>query len=233
MLHSIMFLRTTSRLEYFLFWNWIQFMWGHPADNTINMKVAHEASQHPISGSLINPWHTGPAHMQATLQNTSWFIPKHPKVLARYKCHTANNEYIYIARCYLGLFNILIRPEWKVRRVQSWLFFHYLTSYFTKSTQEISTNKIIHWYLPTRTNTGSTTHCTVIKPVFTISKTDNAAAAKSLQSCPTVCDPTDGSHQAPRSLGLSRQEHWSGLPFPSPLHESEKWKWSHSVVSDS
>ena len=31
-------------------------------------------------------------------------------------------------------------------------------------------------------------------------------------------------HQAPLSLGFSRQEHWSGLPFPSPMHESEKWK---------
>ena len=40
-------------------------------------------------------------------------------------------------------------------------------------------------------------------------------------------------HQAPPSMGFSRQEHWSGLPFPSPMHESEKWKWSHSVVSDS
>ena len=39
--------------------------------------------------------------------------------------------------------------------------------------------------------------------------------------------------QAPWSLGFSRQEHWSGLPFPSPMHESEKWKWSRSVVSDS
>ena len=29
------------------------------------------------------------------------------------------------------------------------------------------------------------------------------------------------SHQAPPSLGFSRQEHWSGLPFPSPMHESE------------
>ena len=28
-------------------------------------------------------------------------------------------------------------------------------------------------------------------------------------------------HQAPLSLGLSRQEHWSGLPFPSPMHESK------------
>ena len=28
-------------------------------------------------------------------------------------------------------------------------------------------------------------------------------------------------HQAPPSLGFSGQEHWSGLPFPSPVHESE------------
>ena len=40
-------------------------------------------------------------------------------------------------------------------------------------------------------------------------------------------------HQAPPSLGFSRQEHWSGLPFSSPMNESEKWKWSRSVVSDS
>ena len=107
------------------------------------------------------------------------------------------------------------------------------------------------------------------------------AAAKSLQSCPTLCDPIDGSpprspipgilqartlewvaisfsnawkwkvkvkslsrvwllatpwivaYQVPLSMGFSKQEYWSGLPFPSPMHESEKWKWSHSVVSDS
>ena len=45
--------------------------------------------------------------------------------------------------------------------------------------------------------------------------------------------PQTAAHQAPPSLGFSRQEHWSGLPFPSPVHESEKWKWSPSVVSDS
>ena len=60
-----------------------------------------------------------------------------------------------------------------------------------------------------------------------------AAAAKSLQSCPTLCDPIDSSPPGSPSLGFSRQEHWSGLPFPSPMHESEKWKGSHSVVSDS
>ena len=45
--------------------------------------------------------------------------------------------------------------------------------------------------------------------------------------------PEMAAHQAPPSLGFSRQKHWSGLPFPSPVHESETWKWSRSVVSDS
>ena len=34
--------------------------------------------------------------------------------------------------------------------------------------------------------------------------------------------PEMAAHQAPPSLGFSRQERWSGLPFPSPMHESEK-----------
>ena len=111
--------------------------------------------------------------------------------------------------------------------------------------------------------------------------TSYITAAKSLQSCPTLCDPMDCSlpgfsvhgilqartlewvaisfsnawkwkvkvkslscvwllatpwtaaYQASPSMGFSRQEHWSGLPFPSPMHESGKWKWSRSVVSDS
>ena len=43
--------------------------------------------------------------------------------------------------------------------------------------------------------------------------------------------PEMAAHQAPLSLGFSRQEHWSGLPFPSPMHESEKWKWKVKVKS--
>ena len=34
--------------------------------------------------------------------------------------------------------------------------------------------------------------------------------------------PSTAAYQAPLSLGFSRQEHWSGLAFPSPMHESEK-----------
>ena len=100
---------------------------------------------------------------------------------------------------------------------------------------------------------------------FLINDNDTAAAAaKSLQSCPTLCNPIDGSspgspvpgilqartlewvaisfsnagkwkvkvkslshvwlfvtpwtaaHQAPLSMGFSRQEYWSGVPLPSP-----------------
>ena len=51
---------------------------------------------------------------------------------------------------------------------------------------------------------------------------DCCCPAKSLQSCPMLCDPIDGSPPGSPSLGFSRQEHWSGLPFPSPMHESEK-----------
>ena len=42
-------------------------------------------------------------------------------------------------------------------------------------------------------------------------------------SCVRLCaTPLTAAHQAPPSFGFSRQEHWSGFPFPSPMHESEK-----------
>ena len=36
------------------------------------------------------------------------------------------------------------------------------------------------------------------------------------QSCTTLCNPMDCSHQAPVSMEFSRQESWSGLPLPPP-----------------
>ena len=41
--------------------------------------------------------------------------------------------------------------------------------------------------------------------------------------------PETAAHQALPPLGFSRQEHWSGLPSPSPMHESE----SESEVAQS
>ena len=48
---------------------------------------------------------------------------------------------------------------------------------------------------------------------------------KSPQLCPTLCSPIDGSPQAPWSLGFSRQEHWSGVPFANlfPLAAPGYW----------
>ena len=70
-------------------------------------------------------------------------------------------------------------------------------------------------------------HCTVlsrsvVSDSVLMTADDAAAAAKSLQSCLTLCTLIDVSSPALPSLGFSRQEHWSGLPFPSPMHESEK-----------
>ena len=49
-----------------------------------------------------------------------------------------------------------------------------------------------------------------------------AAAAKSLQSCPTLCDPKDGSPPGSAVPGILQARTLEWLPFPSPMHESEK-----------
>ena len=56
-----------------------------------------------------------------------------------------------------------------------------------------------------------------------------AAAAKSLQLCPTLCDPRDGSPQGSPVPGIlqARSVEWVAISF------SNAWKWSHSDVSDS
>ena len=59
------------------------------------------------------------------------------------------------------------------------------------------------------------------------------------QLCPTLCDPMDGIHQAPASMGFSRQEYWSGVPLPSltvklgvhKLASCSKDTPSHSAVA--
>ena len=66
-----------------------------------------------------------------------------------------------------------------------------------------------------------------------------AAAAKSLQSCLTLCDPIEGSPPSspiPGILQASTLEwgafsnSWNSFSIPSPMQESEKWKWSRSGV---
>ena len=59
---------------------------------------------------------------------------------------------------------------------------------------------------------------------FTSWATREAMCASAVQSCLTLCDPMDSSPQAPLFIGFSRQEYWSGVPFPSPTREA-----THSI----
>ena len=54
------------------------------------------------------------------------------------------------------------------------------------------------------------------------------------QSCPTLCNPWTVAYQAPPSVGFSRQECWSGLPFPSPrdLPDPGIEPWSPALQAD-
>ena len=54
----------------------------------------------------------------------------------------------------------------------------------------------------------------------------SCTCAKPLQSCLTLGNPWIVAHWAPLSLGFSRQEYWSGLPFPSPLRH-----WNFFLVA--
>ena len=58
-----------------------------------------------------------------------------------------------------------------------------------------------------------------------------AAAAKSIQSCPTLCNPIDGSPPGSPVPGIlqARTLEWVAISFSNAW----KWKWSSSVVSDS
>ena len=77
---------------------------------------------------------------------------------------------------------------------------------------------------------SSTTH-TILLDIGTFLY--SAAAAKLLQSCPTLCNPIDGSPPGSTIPGIlqARTLEWVAISFW--MHESENWKWSHSVMSDS
>ena len=71
-------------------------------------------------------------------------------------------------------------------------------------------------------------HFIILKPQTKVA----AAAANSLQSCPTLCDLIDGSPPGSAIPAILQARTLGGLPFPSLMHESEKWKWSRSVMSN-
>jgi len=61
--------------------------------------------------------------------------------------------------------------------------------------------------------------------------TDSKKILLRSQSYPALFDPMDCTRQAPLSMGFSRQEYWSGLPFPSPGHLPDPGVKTASPVS--
>ena len=55
-----------------------------------------------------------------------------------------------------------------------------------------------------------------ISPLLTMPKPLKWSEVKSLSHVQLFATPWIVAHQAPRSMGFSRHEYWSGLPFPSP-----------------
>ena len=60
----------------------------------------------------------------------------------------------------------------------------------------------------------------------------DAATAKSLQSYPTLRDPTDGSPPGSLVPGILQERTLEWVAISFSMHESEKWKWSRLVVSN-
>ena len=68
-------------------------------------------------------------------------------------------------------------------------------------------------------------------PWYTVWKSESEVA----QSCLTLCDPVDCvAYQGPVSIEFSRQDYWSGLPFPSPgdLPDPGTEPWSLGLQAD-
>ena len=62
--------------------------------------------------------------------------------------------------------------------------------------------------------------CKLVQPPW---ETVCVLGAPSLPSCPILCDLWTVACQAPLSIGLSRQEYWSGLPYPQGIFPTQGW----------
>ena len=74
---------------------------------------------------------------------------------------------------------------------------------------------------------GHKEHGMDVTTLKTLTDAAAAAAAKSLQSCLTLCDPIDGSPPGSPVPGILQARTLSGLPFPSPMHACMLSRFSH------
>ena len=133
--------------------------------------------------------------------------------------HSANYIFLYIFYYEPSTMNVTIRHKSCSESLDTYILKIFIEVYHMQKSAQI---KYFPWWIFSVLGLQWTWPCKPL-PRWRNTATSMLCYAKSLQSCPTLCDPIHGSHQAPPSLGFSRQEHWSGLPFPSPMHESEKW----------
>ena len=63
-----------------------------------------------------------------------------------------------------------------------------------------------------------------------LNATESESEVKLLSRVRLFAIPWTVAHQAPPSMGFSRQEYWSGLPFPSPQKGALKTVWGSLVV---
>ena len=75
-----------------------------------------------------------------------------------------------------------------------------------------------------------TERLTDIENKIMVTKGETAAAtAKSLQSCPTLCNPIDGSPPGSPIPGILKARTLEWVSISSSVHESKKWKWTGKV----
>ena len=111
-----------------------------------------------------------------------------------------------------------------------YLLYTLIKLYYTKALSDQASSLALDWILllwrpriPAKTKNPGV--FSWFSNSLSIGKPMLCYAMLSCFSCVRLCvTPQTAAHQAPPSLGFSRQEYWSGLPFPSPMHESEKWK---------
>ena len=75
---------------------------------------------------------------------------------------------------------------------------------------------------PPDTSSFPRSHSQISIPPHLLPQPINLVCACRVTSVMSDCDPMDLTRQAPLSMGFSRQEYWSGLPFPSPGNSSQR-----------
>ena len=164
-----------------------------------------------VYGLIHSPRHNSPKsayhHSAVKWQEFSWLHSKKRFYVSNH--HSLRSNFVFI---HLSVYS-----------TKKFILSHFKPTGLTESSTLLSMSKDCH-LVEISHITG-----TVIPWDWTFSLHCCCCRFSRVRPCAT---PQTAAHQAPPSLGFSRQEHWSGLPCPFPMHENEKWKWSRVRLSD-